>query len=74
MQIISLWFKITALLAVLGTVMHYTSPSLGPWISGFFAAKDVIDSAPSQPIPAAEAPQELVKEKSMAKPVYKFNE
>lgn len=44
MQIIKLWFKLTAILALLGWGMHTFSPGFAAWTDGFFKGKDVIDA------------------------------
>jgi hypothetical protein len=72
MQILSLWFKITAFLAMIGLLVQCTGVArdLAPWVNGFFAAKAVIDTVEAQETPPT--PQAAKPPKSRA--VYKLNE
>ncbi|WP_435641279.1 hypothetical protein [Micavibrio aeruginosavorus] len=58
MQIIKVWLKITAVLAVLGWFLHWASPDFAAWLDGVFSKKDnpvVVELGVQQPQPAAES-------------------
>jgi hypothetical protein len=78
MQILSLWFKITAFLALIGILIQCTGVvrDLGPWVSGVYTAKAVIDTveADHNNALAAPPPESSAAETSKIRAVYKVNE
>ncbi|AGH97432.1 hypothetical protein [Micavibrio aeruginosavorus] len=87
MQIIKVWLKITAFLAVLGWVLHWASPDFAAWLDGVFSKKDApivveqgapqTDSIPPSDAGAIRADQRA-DEKDDAKRIprapYQFNQ
>jgi hypothetical protein len=55
MQIIKVWLKITAVLAVLGWFLHWASPDFAAWLDGVFSKKDAAVVQQTVPQPAAES-------------------
>lgn len=62
MQIIKVWLKITAVLAVLGWVLHWASPDFSAWLDGVFSKKEtaavveqVASPGPADVIPPSDA-------------------
>lgn len=43
MQILKLWLKISALLAILGWITHAVNPDFAAWIDGLFYKTEVMD-------------------------------
>lgn len=72
MQIIKLWLKISAFLAILGWITHAVNPDFAAWVDGLFHKPETTQiSAPLMP----DAADPVAPEPSVpAAPVYKFNE
>lgn len=75
MQIIKLWLKLTALLAILGWATHALNPEFAAWMDGFFETKKVIDSAERRaPAPEAKTQQDEAPAKDQPEQAYKVND
>lgn len=78
MQIIKLWFKLTAVLALLGWGLHTFSPGFAAWTDEVFKSKESVaaptPAAKHTPSPAKASSQSRAKSEGTAPTTHKLNE